>query len=78
MWGHFTWKQRPDCRCGELARAVEAEKVFVSRETVGEGATRSNRFYILPVSGDGFFAMDEGLTINCCPWCGDGIIGLRG
>jgi hypothetical protein len=34
-------------------------------------------FYWLPVRGDGFFALHEGVAISCCPWCGDKIIGSR-
>ncbi len=77
VWGHFQWFQRPVCSCGQLAEAVEAGLIFVSPELVGEGEQRSNLFYLLPVSGDGFFALNEGVPIGCCPWCGDQIIGLR-
>lgn len=77
VWGNFTWAQRPECSCGGLAHAVEEGIVFVSTESAGDGERSSNLFYILPVSGDGFFALNEGIAISCCPWCGDGIIGRR-
>ena len=76
VWGSFSWAQRPDCSCGRLAAVVESKLIFVSTETIGaEGA--SNLFYLLPVGGDGFFALDEGIAISCCPWCGDKIVGRR-
>jgi len=77
VWGQFNWKLRPICSCGELAKAVEAKLVFVSKQTRDVGGSKANTFYVLPVGGDGFFALDEGMTIHCCPWCGDQIIGLR-
>lgn len=77
VWGSFRWAERPVCSCGQLAAAVESKLVFVSAETVGEGVRRGNLFYVLPVSGDGFFALDEGIAISCCPWCGDEIVGRR-
>jgi len=77
VWGRFRWKLRPACSCGELARAVEAGLVFVSPRSAGIAGIETNIFYILPVGGDGFFALDEGMTINCCLWCGDRIVGIR-
>jgi hypothetical protein len=77
VWGSFRWAERPVCSCGQLAAAVENKLVFVSTETVGEGERQGNLFYVLPVSGDGFFALDEGVAISCCPWCGDEIVGRR-
>ncbi|WP_172122590.1 MULTISPECIES: hypothetical protein [unclassified Devosia] len=78
VWGQFGWAERPVCSCGQLAQAVEDQLIFVSPELVGEGAQASNLFYLLPVSGDGFFALNEGVAIACCPWCGDPIRGRRG
>jgi len=78
VWGRFDWVLRPQCRCGGIARAVEDGLVFVSEALVGEGESQSNRFYMLPVQGDGFFALNEGIAIACCPWCGDRIVGRRG
>ena len=77
VWGQFEWALRPQCECGRLAAAVEAKLVFVSPLLVGEAPGRSNLFYLLPVGGDGFFALNEGVAISCCPWCGDKIIGRR-
>ena len=77
VWGNFTWAVRPECSCGQLATAVEAKLIFVSPQLVGEGDRASNLFYLLPVGGDGFFALDEGVAIRRCPWCGDEIIGRR-
>ena len=77
VWGRFSWAQRPICSCGQLAQAVEEQLIFVSPELTGEGDQATNLFYLLPVSGDGFFALNEGLPISCCPWCGDRIIGRR-
>jgi hypothetical protein len=78
VWGSFTWKARPECHCGHLAQAVEAGLIFVSPTFAQDTDIESNLFYMLPVSGDGFFALDEGVSIACCPWCGDRIKGLRG
>ena len=77
VWDQFSWKIRPVCRCGEIARAVEAKLVFVSPQVVENDRGATNVFYMLPVGGDGFFALDEGITIDCCPWCGDQIVGTR-
>ena len=78
VWGCFGWALRPVCSCGHLPRAVEEQLIFVSPELVQDGERTSNLFYLLPVSGDGFFALNEGLAISCCPWCGDRIVGRRG
>jgi hypothetical protein len=77
VWGSFAWDVRPSCSCGQLAVAVENQIIFVSPQRVGEGEKASNLFYWLPVKGDGFFALNEGIAISCCPWCGDKIIGSR-
>jgi hypothetical protein len=77
VWGSFNWEVRPKCSCGQLAAAVEDKLIFVSPKVVGEGARTSNQFYLLPVRGDGFFALNEGVAISRCPWCGDEIIGRR-
>jgi hypothetical protein len=77
VWGSFTWAERPVCSCGRLAEAVEQKLVFVSTSLVGEGEQPGNLFYMLPVSGDGFFALNEGVAIFRCPWCGDPINGRR-
>ncbi|HEY8576955.1 MAG TPA: hypothetical protein VIL88_11515 [Devosia sp.] len=77
VWGSFTWAARPTCTRGRLAEAVEEKLIFVSTILIGEGAHVSNLFYVLPVSGDGFFALNEGIVIPCCPWCGDKISGRR-
>ncbi len=77
VWGSFIWAERPVCSCGQLVAAVENKLIFVSTEMVGEDETRSNLFYLLPVGGDGFFALNEGVAISCCPWCGDPIVGQR-
>jgi hypothetical protein len=77
VWGSFTWAIRPVCTCGRLADAVEQKLIFVSTTLVAEGEKASNLFYMLPVSGDGFFALHEGVAISCCPWCGDKINGRR-
>ena len=64
VWGNFTWAVRPHCSCGQLADAVEAKLVFVSTKLLGEGDQKTNLFYLLPVGGDGFFALNEGIAIS--------------
>ncbi|HEV7292931.1 MAG TPA: hypothetical protein VGN79_11480 [Devosia sp.] len=77
VWGAFRWAERPQCSCGELARAVEEGLIFVSDQIIEVSGEKSNRFYLLPVQGDGFFALSEGVAIDCCPWCGDRVIGRK-
>ena len=77
VWGSFDWEVRPRCSCGQLALAVENGIIFVSPQQFGQGEHASNMFYWLPVQGDGFFALNEGIAISYCPWCGDKIIGKR-
>jgi hypothetical protein len=77
VWGNFSWALPPDCRCGQLRKAVEDGLIFVSDTVLEKGEGQTNQFYILPVQGDGFFALNEGVAISCCPWCGDAISGRK-
>ena len=64
--GNFEWEVAPAC-CDLLKDAVDEEKfVFVSNFTDGG----KNAFYMMPVTSEGYFARDNGITISHCPWCG--------
>ncbi|MER9373660.1 hypothetical protein [Mesorhizobium sp. M0491] len=71
--GNFDWDVAPSC-CDLLKDAVDEEKfIFVSNFVSEE----SNTFYMLPVTNEGRFARDTGITISFCPWCGTKIVGKK-
>jgi hypothetical protein len=71
--GGFEWERAPHCSCGQLKKAVEDKFIFVSNFTDQD----SNLFYMLPVNADGTLVKNDGVTIACCPWCGDKIAGHK-
>lgn len=71
--GNFTWEVEPNCKCGKIKEAVDAQFVFVSNFTDGG----FNQFYMMPVTADGYLIYGDGLPIHHCPWCGDKIKGRK-
>jgi hypothetical protein len=77
VWPNFKWEKKPECQCGQLARAVEDKFLFVSNFTDGKEAQKSNVFYMMPLAADGTPIRSDGVPIHFCPWCGDRIVGRK-
>ncbi|RVD64208.1 hypothetical protein [Mesorhizobium sp. M7A.F.Ca.ET.027.03.2.1] len=71
--GNFEWDVAPSC-CDLLKDAVDEEKfIFVSNFASKE----SNSFYMMPVTSEGYFARESGVSISHCPWCGKKIVATK-
>ncbi|PBB31176.1 hypothetical protein [Mesorhizobium sp. WSM3868] len=71
--GNFEWDVAPSC-CDLLRGAVDEEKFIFVSNFASKG---SNSFYMMPVTSDGYFARESGVTINHCPWCETKISGTK-
>ena len=69
--GNFEWDIAPHCSCGWLAKAFEAEALFV-RDWVYEGNKYHVQAYLL--TADGEMLGEAGVQFRFCPMCADEIV----